>query len=76
MKEVISDQYRTDVEFCDRPDLMVTYFNTKKDAMHHLNTWSEGQKSYSVESVVVYKIKSNQSNVISKWCNRDCCPEY
>mgnify|MGYP000675214379 CR=1 FL=1 len=26
--------------------------------------------------VVVYKIKSNQSNVISKWCNRDCCPEY
>ncbi len=76
MKEVIGNQYRTEVELCDRVERVVTYFDTQQEALDHLNVWSEGQKSYSVESVVTYKIEGNQSNIIAKWYNRDCCPEY
>lgn len=76
MKEVIGNQYRTEVELCDRVERVVTYFDTQQEALDHLNMWSEGQKSYSVESVAAYKIEGNQSNIISKWYNRDCCPEY
>jgi len=76
MKEETGNLYRTDVEFCDRPDVMCTYFNTQREALSHLNTWSEGQKGYSVDRILLYRIEDNQSNIISYWCNRDCCPEY